>query len=108
MYIAVSVLAILFGLLHILAAAVQLKAGDAAARSSSVVMICGGLALLGAAVGQLAGAPGYWDSLAAAAGGVLICCAAVLNGKRAGKLHPGHHVVRGALAVLLVVGFALW
>lgn len=46
MRIAVSILAILFGLLHIIAARTQLKSKDAAARGLSIAMICGGVCVV--------------------------------------------------------------
>lgn len=109
MRIVISVLAILFGLLHIIAAAAQFKSKDPAGRGSAVMMACGGIAVICAAVAHLAGAhPGWEDALPAASGGLLVCFAAYLNGKRAGQIHPLHHIVRGGIAVLLVIGFAIW
>ena len=111
MRIVVSVLAILFGLLHMIAAAVQFKSRDPAARGSAALMLTGGMLLVGTAIAHLAyGAPGDWMvALGAAACGFLpICFAAYLNGKRAGKLNPLHHIIRGIIAVLLVAGFFLW
>lgn len=107
--IAVSVLAALFGLLHIIAAAVQFRSKDPAARGSATLMVCGGIAMACAAIAHLAGAgPGWADALSAAPGGLLVCFAAYLNGRRSGDLHLSHHLVRGAIAALLVLGFALW
>lgn len=111
MRIVISVLAILFGLLHILAAITQLKSKDAAARGAAALMLCGSVLLIGTAIAHLVyGVPGDWMvALSAAACGFLpVCFAAYLNGKRAGKVNPLHHVIRGGIAVLLVVGFILW
>lgn len=111
MPMAVSVFAIVFGLLHIIAAAAQFKSKDPAARGSAALMLTGSVLLIGAAVAHLAyGAPGDWMvALSAAVCGFLpICFAAYLNGKRAGKLNPRHHIIRGIVAVLLVIGFLLW
>lgn len=111
MRIVISVLAILFGGLHIIAARTQLKSKDAAARGSATLMITGSVLLIGAAIAHLAyGAPGDWMvALSAAVCGFLpICFAAYLNGKRSGKINPLHHIVRGAVAALLVAGFAIW
>lgn len=109
MRIAVSVLAILFAALHIVAAAVQFKSKDPAARGSAVAMACGGISLICAAVGHLAVEhAAHTDALCAAAGCLLICFAAYLNGKRSGNLHPSHHIVRGTIAALLLVGMAVW
>lgn len=107
--IIVSILAILFSLLHLIAALTQFKAKDPAARGSAIVMFCGGIAVAFAAIAHLVGNNSGWiDALSCATGCLLICFAAYLNGKRAGKVHPLHHVVRGGVAVLLVVGFAIW
>ena len=51
---------------------------------------------------------GWVDALSAVPGGLLICSAAYLNGKRSGNFHLSHHIIRGGIAVLLVVGFILW
>ena len=110
MRIAVSVLAILFALLHIIAAAAQFRSKDPAARGSAVLMLCGGVALICSSVAHLInGSLWAWqDPLSAACGFLLICFAAYLNGRRAGNVHLSHHLVRGGIAVLLVLGFVLW
>ena len=111
MRIAVSVFAILFALLHIVAAAVQLKSRDPAARGSASLMLCGGAALICSAVAHLIydGAGSQITVLSAGVCGFLpICFAAYLNGRRAGKVHLSHHAVRCGVAILLVAGFFLW
>ena len=110
MRIAVSVLAILFALLHIIAAVTQLRSKDLAARGSSVIMLCGGAALLCSAISHLINSSlwAWMDTLSAACGFLLICFAAYLNGRRSGKVHLSHHLVRGGIAALLVLGFILW
>ena len=109
MRIAVSILAILFGLLHIIAARTQLKSKDAAARGLSIAMICGGVCVAVEAAAHLLGSsPGWMDALTCASGCLLVCVPAYENGRRSGNLHVSHHIVRGAIAVLLVAGFLLW
>lgn len=111
MRIVISVLAILFAALHIVAAAAQFRSKDAAARGSAALMLCGGVALIGTAAGHIAyGGAGDWMiALGAGVCGFLpICFAAYLNGRRAGKVHPSHHIVRGVIAALLVIGFFIW
>ena len=110
MRIAVSVLAILFALLHIIAATVQLRSKDSAARGSAVLMLCGGVALICSSAAHLInGSLWDWqDPLSAACGFLLICFAAYLNGRRAGKVHVSHHLIRGGIAVLLVICFVVW
>ena len=111
MRIAVSVLAILFALLHIIAAMAQFRAKDPAARGSASLMLCGGVALICSAIAHLIydGAGSQITVLSAGVCGFFpICFAAHLNGKRAGNVHTLHHAVRGGIAVLLVLGFFLW
>lgn len=110
MRITIGVLAVLFGLLHLVAAASQYRSSEPAARGSAVIMACGGIAVVCAAVVHLIGGSAipYVDALSAGTGCLLVCFAAYLNGKRAGKLHPSHHIVRGAVSVLLVAGLLLW
>jgi len=109
MRIVISVSAILFGLLHIVAACTQFKSKNPAARGLAVAMACGGIELICAAVQHLmTGNLRLSDTLLAAGGCVLICAAAYANGKRTGNVHLSHHVVRGAVAVLIVAGFMIW
>ena len=109
MRIVISVLAILFGGLHFIAARTRLKSEDAAARGLSIAMVCGGIAVVCAAVIHLMGGLSGWqDVISAVTGCLLICVSAYENGRRSGNLHPSHHIVRGAAAVLLVAGFAIW
>lgn len=111
MRIAVSVLAVLFALLHIIAAAAQFRSGDPAVRGSAVLMLCGGLMLIVSAVAHVINSsPGAWmDALAAAVCGFFpICFAAYLNGRRSGNIHASHHLIRGGIAALLALGFFLW
>ena len=110
MRIAVSVLAILFALLHVIAAVAQLKSKDPAARGCASLMLCGGAALVCSAVSHLINSSLWpWiDTLSAACGFLLVCFAAYLNGRRSGNVHLSHHLVRGGIAVLLVLGFFFW
>lgn len=109
MRIAVCILAILFGLLHLLAAATQFKSTEAAVRGFAISMACGGICVAFIAIAHLVGRnPNWMDALSVATGSLLICGSAYANGRRAGKLHPAHHAIRGLIAVLLVVGFVLW
>ena len=109
MGIAISILAILYGLLHIGAAATQFRSKDFATRGSAVMMVCGGIAVACAAIAHLTGANVFYvDALSIAAGGMLISFAAYLNGKRAKKLNPRHHMIRALIEALLVVGVILW
>lgn len=109
MRIVVSILAILFGLLHIIAAQTQLKSTDSATKNSAIAMLCGGVCTAAMAVAHLAGGSTAWmDAPLVAVGCLLICATAYKNGRRAGKVNPLHHVIRGSIAVLLVAGFVIW
>ena len=109
MRIVISVLAILFGGLHFIAGFTQFKSKDPAARGFATAMTCGGIALICAAIVHLIGHLSSWqDVISAVTGCLLICVAAWENGKRSGNFHLSHHVVRGVIAVLLVVGFLIW
>ena len=113
MSIATSILAILFALLHIIAAAAQFKSKDPAARGLAVSMASGGICAIIAAMFHL-----YWgavgdnanlsDATTLAIGCLLICASAYVNGRRSGNVHLSHHAIRGGIAVLLVLGFFLW
>ena len=108
MRIAVSVLAILFGLLHIIAARTQLKSSEPAARGFAIAMLCGGVCVAFEAAAHLIGNnPGWIDALACATGCLLICFSAYANGRRTGNVHLSHHIVRGTIAALLVAGFSI-
>ena len=109
MRIVVSVLAILFGGLHFIAGLTQFKSNDPAARGLATAMTCGGISLICAAVINLMGhLHGGQDVISAVTGCLLICAAACENGRRSGNFHPSHHIIRGVIAVLLVVGIAVW
>ena len=95
-------LAALFGLLHIIAAASQFRKKQ---YTNHLMMLIGGLLFLLADVLCVIGSPLDWTT--ALFGGWLVCLNAVLNGRRSGNLHWQHHAIRAAVAVALVVGFAL-
>lgn len=108
MRIVVSILAILFGLLHLVAAATQFNKHPAA-RGFAIAMFCGGSCTISMAFAHLFGNNTNWmNALSVATGCLLICVAACENGKRSGNFHLSHHIVRGGIAVLLVVGFLIW
>ena len=109
MRIVVSVLAMLFGLLHLAAAITQFKSKYPAARGYAIAMFCGGVCAACEAVAHLVGSgPGWMDALGVAAGCLLICASAYGNGRRSGNLHPSHLIVRGAAAILLILNFFIW
>lgn len=96
----VKALAILFGLLHIAAAAVSVRRKK---NCDTAAMMAFGSAVM--AVSSVLPA---LDWLAAFAGGVLVCGAALLNGRRNGKVNLNHHAVRGAFAAIIVLGYVIW
>ena len=99
--IILCVIATLFGLLHIIAAASQFKKKR---YSGHVMMLIGGVLMLLAVVLCLIGAPLDWE--VALFGSMLICLNALMNGQRSGNLHWQHHAIRAVIAIAMIVGFA--
>lgn len=102
--ITVCVLAGLFGLLHLVAAASQIMKDR---KPAHMVMMAGALCAIAAAVVCLCGAgSGYnLDSLLMALGGGAVCGAAWQNGKSSGNFHLAHHLLRFGIALVLVFTF---
>lgn len=100
MIYAVNVLAILFALLHIAAAAASVRQKK---NCDTAAMMAAGGAVMAASVVLPA-----FDWLAAFVGGVLVCGAALLNGRRNGRGNLSHHAIRGAFAAVIVLGYVLW
>ena len=100
-------IAALFGLLHIIAAASQLGSKKKKKRRyvTPWTMIIGGLLMIQAVILCVFGSNLDWAS--ALLGGLFICFAAFMNGRRSGNMHKIHHVIRAAVALALVAGFAL-
>ena len=99
-------IAALFGLLHIIAAASQLGNKKKKKRYFTPwTMIIGGLLMIQAVVLCVFGSNLDWAS--ALLGGLFICFAAFMNGRRGGSMHKIHHIVRAVIAAALVIGFAL-
>lgn len=94
------VLAALFGLLHIVAAASQLRKQR---YTSHWTMLIGGVLMLLAVVLCVTGSALDWTVALFAS--LLICMAAFMNGRRSGNLHWQHHVIRVSEAIALVIGF---
>ena len=100
MQIIVCIVSVLFGALSLIAALSQLKKG---LQPSHVLMGCGSLILLGAVICNIV--PLHWDWCIALIGTVMICAAAVWNGKQSENFHWQHHLIRIALSAALVIGF---
>ena len=99
-------IAALFGLLHIIAAASQLGNKKKKKRYlSSWTMIIGGLLMIQAVILCVFGSELDWAS--ALLGGLFVCLAALMNGRRGGNMHKVHHLIRAVIVIALVVGFAL-
>ena len=97
---AVKVFALIFAVLHMVAAAVKLKR-DGADLNVALMFAGTAIAAASAAVGKL-------DWAAGLAGGAIVCLAAYLNGKKSGKVNPLHHAVRAAVVALYTVGYIIW
>lgn len=98
-------IAALFGLLHIVAAASQLGKKKKMRYISHWTMIIGGLLMIQAVVLCIFGSTLDWAS--ALLGGLFVCFAALMNGRRGGNMHKIHHLIRAIIAIGLVIGFAL-
>ncbi len=100
----VSVIAILYALLSIYASATQLK--KPTRRKPVSIMIAGGLILLIAGILELNGWGPAW--LVTVIGSLLICQAALINGKLNGRVQLQNHAVRFLITAFLILGTALW
>lgn len=103
MQVALCIASVFFGGLHIIAAVSQLKNDKKSV--SAFIMITGSLLLLGAVICNAL--RNSLDYIPALLGCILICAAAIMNGVKSQKLHIPHHIIRAALSILLIVGFAL-
>lgn len=92
-----------FALFTGIAGASQLRNGIR--REASLAILAGAALLIAAVVCNLFSVTFEW--ILAVAGSVLIFCSAFYNGKKGGQFHLRHHVIRLALCLVFVVGFAL-
>ena len=100
----VSVIAILYAVMCVYAAAKQWK--HPARRKSAAAMIAGGVILLLAGFLELRGWGPAW--LVVVIGSLLICKAALANGKLNGRALLQHHAVRFLITAFLILGAAFW
>ena len=100
----VCAVAIVYALLSLYAGATQLK--NPARRKSSKRMLLGGVILLAACVLELNGWSLAW--LLAVIGGLLICQAALINGKATGRTKLQNHAVRFMITAFLILGMLFW
>lgn len=104
MIYAVYAITALYALLSIAAAFVQIKKENK--KITPCIMICGGGIMLLAVILHIIHFSFSW--LIALIGGLLICTAAFINGKRSEKFHPVHHIIRLSVTLLLTVGFIIF
>ncbi len=100
----VSAIAIIYAVLSVYAAATQLK--NPARRASAPRMLAGGLILIVAGILELALWKQAW--LVTVIGSLLICQAALINGKANGRTKLQHHAVRFMITVFLILGMLFW
>lgn len=100
----VSAIAIVYAVLSVYAASTQWK--NRARRISSSLMTAGGLILLLAGILELALWKPAW--LVTVIGSLLICQAALINGKANGRVKLEHHAVRFIITVFLILGMVIW
>lgn len=99
--IATCTVAVLFAVLHLIAAISQLIKKSSPAQA--VLMLAGALGVLAAAIDCAMG--GAFDWLLMLAGGAMVCAAAIWNGKRSGAFHLSHHIVRAVVVIILILSF---
>ena len=90
--------AALLGALHLIAALSQIKEK----KHTFPAMMLGSAMILLSAVFALLHNPLDWMLMLC--GGLLICLAAIKNGKDSGHFHLAHHLVRGGIVLLLTIG----
>lgn len=97
------VITALYAILSIFASIVQMK--NTKEKGTSFIMLGGGIILIITVILHIFFVPFNW--LGAVIGGLLICAAAFINGKRT-DFHIAHHIIRFIVTVLLTVGFILF
>ena len=101
MNIALCIVIILFGVLSLLAAIVQIIAQKKP--MPAIIMIIGSVILISAAICNFAGQ--QFDFVLALVGCTAICFAAIRNGLKSGNFHIQHHIIRIAVSIVLTIGF---
>ncbi len=100
----VCAIAIVYALLSVYAASTQLR--NPARQKSAVLMLSGGLILILAGILELAAWRQAW--LVTVIGSLMICQAALINGRANGRVKLEHHAVRFIITVFLIFGMAIW
>lgn len=98
------VIALLFGILHCIAGVSQLSKGKRSLTHPA--MIVGSLLTVASSVFCIISNHSDW--ILAIAGTVIICICALRNGQLQGKVNPLHHIIRGLIAIIIIVGFAIY
>lgn len=101
---AVSAVAMVYALLSVYASWTQRK--NPARRISSALLLAGGLILLLAGILELSGWTPAW--LVTVIGSLLICQAALINGKANGRTGLEHYAVRFLITAFLILGMLFW
>lgn len=97
------VITALYAILSAFAAIVQMK--TAKQKSTSLMMLGGGLILIITVILHILNLRYNW--IAAVVGGILICAAAFINGKKSGNFHITHHIIRFIITLLLIIGYIM-
>ncbi len=103
MQIPLCAVSVLFGGLSTAAAFSQLKKEKKS--GPAILMIAGSALLLAAVLCNILDQRADWA--VALFGCAAICAAALRNGVKSGQVHIRHHIIRMALSLILVVGFAV-
>ena len=103
MQVILCIVSVLFGGLSLIAAISQLRSEKKS--PSALIMIAGSLLLIAAVICNLCGQK--FDVAAAILGCAAICAAAIMNGIKSKQLHIQHHIIRIALSIILIIGFAV-
>ena len=103
MRIILCIVSVLFGGLSMIAAFSQVKSERKPI--SAIIMITGSLLLLAAVICNIIRQ--RVDFMIALPGCAAICAAAIWNGVKGRQLHIQHHIIRIALSLILIVGFAV-
>lgn len=104
MIYAVYAITALYAILSSIAALIQMKTSKG--KATSLIMLIGGVILIAAIFLNILQIPYGW--IAAISGGLAICAAAFINGKKSGNFHAIHHVIRFIVTALLVTGFIVF
>lgn len=103
MQVILCIVSVLFGGLSVIAAFSQIKSEKKP--FPAIVMAIGSLLLIAAVLCNIIGQ--RFDCIIALLGCIAICAAAVWNGIKSKQLHIQHHIIRIALSLMLIIGFAV-